>query len=115
MVSSATYTRIDPKNRAVFSAKVIGLLRTWGYDGVVISDDLGAAVALKSVPASQRAVRFLAAGGDLVINANPGLTAGMVAGVKKRARADDAFDQKLTASAARVLALKEKVGLYDCG
>jgi beta-N-acetylhexosaminidase len=115
MVSSATYTRIDPKNRAVFSAKIIGLLRTWGYDGVVISDDLGAAVALKSVPASQRAVRFLAAGGDLVINANPGLTAGMVAAVKKRARADDAFDQRLTASAARVLALKEKVGLYDCG
>lgn len=115
MVSSATYTRIDPKNRAVFSAKVIGVLRQWGYDGVVISDDLGAAAALKSVPASQRAVRFLAAGGDLVINANPGLTAGMVAGVKKRARADAAFDQELTASVTRVLALKEKVGLYDCG
>lgn len=115
MVSSATYTRIDASHQAVFSAKVIGLLRQWGYQGVVISDDLGAAVSLKSVPASQRAVRFLAAGGDLVINASPGLTAAMVAGVKKRAHSDAAFAQQLTASAARVLALKETVGRYDCG
>ena len=115
MVSSATYTRIDPKNRAVFSRKVIGLLRQWGYDGVVISDDLGAAVALRGVPASQRAVRFLAAGGDLVINANPGSIAAMVAGVKKEARSDPAFEQQLTSSTSRVLALKEAVGRYDCG
>ena len=115
MVSSATYTRIDPKNRAVFSRKVIGLLREWGYDGVVISDDLGAAASLNSVPASQRAVRFLAAGGDLAINASPGLTAAMVDGVKKRAIKDAAFAQQLTTSAARVLALKETVGGYDCG
>lgn len=115
MVSSATYTRIDASHQAVFSAKVVGLLRQWGYRGVVISDDLGAAVSTRSVPASQRAVRFLAAGGDLVINADPGLTGAMVAGVKKRARADAGFEQQLTASAARVLTLKETVGRYDCG
>ncbi|HEY3340178.1 MAG TPA: glycoside hydrolase family 3 N-terminal domain-containing protein [Propionicimonas sp.] len=115
MVASATYAKIDASHQAVFSATVIGLLRQWGYDGVVISDDLGAAVSLRSVPASQRAVRFLAAGGDLVINASPGLTAAMVAGVKKRAGSDPAFAQRLTVSAARVLALKEKVGRYDCG
>jgi beta-N-acetylhexosaminidase len=115
MVSSATYTRIDAAHQAVFSAKVIGLLRQWGYRGVVISDDLGAATSLKSVPASQRAVRFLAAGGDLVINAAPGLTRAMVAGVKKRAKADAGFEKQLTASAARVLALKETVGRFDCG
>jgi beta-N-acetylhexosaminidase len=67
------------------------------------------------VPASQRAVRFLAAGGDLVINASPGLTTAMVAGVKKRAQSDAAFAQQLAASAARVLALKETVGRYDSG
>ncbi len=115
MISSATYTKIDPSHQAVFSAKVIGLLRQWGYRGVVISDDLGAAASLKSVPASQRAVRFIAAGGDLVINASPGLTAAMVAGVKKRATSDAAFAKRLTASVARVLALKETVGRYDCG
>jgi len=115
MVSSAIYTRIDASRQAVFSPTVIGLLRRWGYRGVVISDDLGAAASVQSVPASQRAVRFLAAGGDLVINASPGLTTAMVAGVKKRAQSDAAFAQQLAASAARVLALKETVGRYDCG
>jgi len=115
MISSATYTRIDASHQAVFSPKVIGLLRQWGYRGVVISDDLGAAASVASVPAAQRAVRFLAAGGDLVINANPGLTAAMVGGVRKRAKADAAFSRQLTASAARVLALKETVGRYTCG
>ena len=115
MVSSATYPRIDPERQAVFSPKVLGLLRDWGYDGVVISDDLGAAAALGSVPASSRAVRFLAAGGDLVINADPGLTGSMVSGVRKRAGRDAAFDQRLTESVARVLTLKEGLGAYDCG
>lgn len=115
MVASATYTRIDPSRQAVFSAKVIGLLRGWGYDGVVISDDLGAAASVRRVPASERAVRFLAAGGDLVINASPGLTAAMVHGVRIRAGRDGRFAQEVTESAARVLLLKSRLGLYDCG
>lgn len=115
MVSSATYSRIDPKHQAVFSAKVIGLLRQWGYDQVVISDDLGAAAALRAVPASQRAVRFLAAGGDLVINADPTLTAKMVSGIRQRALTDAAFEARVTESAARMLKLKEGLGLYECG
>jgi beta-N-acetylhexosaminidase len=115
MVSSAIYPRIDAKRQAVFSPKVIGLLRTWGYDGVVISDDLGAAAALASVPAAQRAVRFLAAGGDLVINADPRLTSAMVAGVTDRAGRDAAFERRVTRSAARVLHLKDGLGLHTCG
>jgi beta-N-acetylhexosaminidase len=115
MVSSATYSRLDTKRQAVFSPKVIGLLRGWGYDGVVISDDLGAAASLASVPAGQRAVKFLAAGGDLVINADPALTTQMVAGVRQRAEGDPEFEQLLNASVARILTLKQKVGSYDCG
>ena len=115
MVSSATYPRIDAKRQAVFSPKVIGLIRGWGYDGVVISDDLGAAAALASVPAPMRAVRFLAAGGDLVINADPRLTSAMVSGVKEHADRDAAFERQLTRSAARVLRLKAGLGLHSCG
>jgi beta-N-acetylhexosaminidase len=115
MISSATYPRIDPKRQAVFSPKVIGLLREWGYDGVVISDDLGAAVSLGSVPASQRAVRFVAAGGDVAINADPALTASMVSGLLQRANSDPAFARQVTESAARVLRLKQGLGRYDCG
>ena len=115
MISSATYTRIDAKRQAVFSPKVIGLLRDWGYEGVVISDDLGAAVSVRRIPAAQRAVRFLAAGGDLVINADPALTSAMAGGVLKRAGRDAEFAAAVTESAARVLRLKSELGLYDCG
>ncbi|MFZ0530419.1 MAG: glycoside hydrolase family 3 N-terminal domain-containing protein, partial [Propionicimonas sp.] len=115
MISSATYTKLDPKRQAVFSRTVIGLLRGWGYDGVVISDDLGAAASVGRVPASQRAVRFLDAGGDLVIDADPALVAPMVAGVRKKARQNAAFAEKITGSAARVLALKQELGIVACG
>ena len=114
MVSSATYTRIGAERQAVFSPKVIGLLRDWDYDGVVMSDDLGAAASLGSVPAKARAVRFLAAGGDLVINADPDLTAAMVAGVKARAEKDEEFADQLIESTARVLRLKQGLGRYGC-
>ncbi len=114
MVSSATYPRIDRARQAVFSSKVIGLLRGWGYAGVVISDDLGAAVSLRGVSASDRVVRFLAAGGDLAINASPALTDAMVRGVLRKAKADAHFADRVTESAARVLLLKSRVGIYDC-
>lgn len=114
MISSATYPRIDAKRQAVFSPKVIGLLREWAYDGVVISDDLGAAVSLRAVPTKDRAARFLAAGGDLVINADPGLTAAMVKGIRTRAAKDDKFAEGLVESAARVLRLKHGLGRYSC-
>ena len=73
MVATATYPRIDPDNRAVFSRTVInGMVRgDLGFDGVVIADDLGAAAEVASVPAGRRAVRFVAAGGDIVITAGP--------------------------------------------
>ena len=60
-------------------------------------------------------MRFLAAGGDLVINADPGLTAQMVSGVRQRAQGDSAFEQQVTESVARVLTLKQKLGRYTCG
>ena len=80
MISTVTYTKIDPKNRAVFSPTVIqGMVRgDLGWNGVVITDDVGAAAEVASVPVGQRATRFVAAGGDVVINAKAGLTATMV-------------------------------------
>ena len=52
MVSSALYPKLDPANRAAFSGPVVtGLLREkLGYNGVVISDDLGGALAVATIP-----------------------------------------------------------------
>lgn len=114
MVSSAIYRKIDAKNIAMFSPKAIGILRGWGYDGVVISDDLGAAAAVKSVPAKERAYRLVAAGGDIALTVAPGIASSLVSGLVAHAKADRSFATKLDAAVARVLQLKENLGLIAC-
>ncbi|WP_327639827.1 glycoside hydrolase family 3 [Kribbella sp. NBC_00482] len=117
MISTVTYTRIDPKNRAVFSPTVIqGMVRDdLGWRGVVITDDVGAAAEVAAVPAGDRATRFVAAGGDIVINAKAGLTAEMVAALVAKAQQDKSFAAQLTSSVRRVLTLKQDHGLVSCG
>ncbi len=117
MISTATYTKIDPKNRAVFSETVIQEMVRGDleYDGVVITDDVGAAAEVASVPAGQRATRFVAAGGDIVINAKAVLTATMVNALVAKAQQDKAFKTQLTSSVRRVLTLKQNHGLVSCG
>lgn len=117
MISTVTYTKIDPKNRAVFSPTVIqGMVRgDLGWRGVVITDDVGAAAEVASVPAGERATRFVAAGGDIVINAKAGLTATMVTALVAKAEEDTSFAAQLTSSVRRVLTLKKDQGLVTCG
>lgn len=115
MVSSARYTKIDPDHVAVFSPTVIGLLRGWGFDRVVVSDDLGAAAAVRGVPSSQRAVRFVSAGGDLALTVDAATAEAMASGLRKAAKADPDLAARVAESAARVLALKASLGLYECG
>lgn len=115
MVSSATYREIDADRIAAFSPTVIGLLRGWGFDKVVISDDLGVTAALSSVPEAERAARFIAAGGDLALTVDPAVAGEMVSGLVSRAEDDPEFEQRLTESAARVLALKQSYDLAECG
>ncbi|MFD7160414.1 glycoside hydrolase family 3 N-terminal domain-containing protein [Kribbella sp. NPDC059898] len=117
MVSTVTYSKIDPKNRAVFSPTVIqGMVRgDLGWQGVVITDDVGSAAEVKAVPAGDRATRFVAAGGDIVINAESGLTAAMVNALVAKAQQDEIFAAKLTSSVRRVLTLKQDYGLVSCG
>jgi beta-N-acetylhexosaminidase len=115
MVSSASYARIDARRLAVFSPVVLDqMLRgDLGFAGVVISDDL-AAVALRDVPAGQRAVRFVAAGGDLAIVGNSAEARAMASELRTRAQGDPAFAARVAASAARVLGMKQRRGLARC-
>jgi beta-N-acetylhexosaminidase len=113
MMSSATYPRIDPKHRAVFSKTVVtGLLRTkLGFRGIVISDDLGQAKQVTAVPVGQRAVRFIAAGGDVVLTVVPGQAKTMEAAVLARMTASPAFTRQVDAAALLVLQQKQRQGL----
>ena len=117
MVSSARYPRIDGENRAMFSKAVVtDLLRgRLGFDGVVITDDVGAAKAVAAVPVGERATRFIAAGGDIVLTANAGQAPTMRAAIQARMKASPAFARQVGASVERVLALKVRFGLASCG
>jgi beta-N-acetylhexosaminidase len=115
MVALATYTRIDPTQLAVFSPVVMRLLRDGlGFTGVIVSDDLGQAKAVQSIPAANRAIGFLAAGGDLVISQNLGPAEQMAAAVLARAETNAAFRAAVEAAAALVLGAKRSAGLLPC-
>ena len=107
MVSSARYPKLDDANPAMFSRAIVtDLLRTsLGFDGVIVTDDVGAAKAVAAIPVPDRAVRFLAAGGDLVLTASAAQVPSMIAAVKARAASDPAFAAEIEQSVRRVLAL----------
>ena len=109
MVSSATYALIDSSAPAVFSSKIVtDMLRTeMGFSGVVITDDVSAAVQVQGVAAGDRAVQAIRAGCDIVLaSAEPAVAADMVKALIAAAQSDPAFAARVDESAARVLALK---------
>ncbi|MFT3860430.1 glycoside hydrolase family 3 N-terminal domain-containing protein [Micropruina sp.] len=115
MVSTVTYTRIDAKKPAVFSAAVVGLLRsTLHFDGVVISDDLGAARSMAAVPARQRGIGFVKAGGDIAITVAPARATAFVGGIVTAAKGSEVVAGQVRQAAIRVLTMKIEQGLVPC-
>ena len=115
MVALATYTKIDPSRLAVFSPSVMRLLRDeLGFTGVIVSDDLGDAAAVESMPAANRGISFLTAGGDLITSQSIAPAEQMAAAIVARASANAAFRATVNAAAARVLTAKQASGLLPC-
>lgn len=116
MVGSAIYSRIDPGTNAPFSSAIVtDLLRTrLGYGGVVVTDDVGAAKAVAAIPAGERATRFVAAGGDIVLTAVPGTIPTMHEALTAKMEGDQKFNTKVEAAAIRVVELKLKMNLARC-
>jgi len=113
MVSSAIYARLDPDHPACFSRDVVtGLLRDeLGFDGVVISDDMGQARQVTRWSAGSRAVQVIEAGGDIVLTVRPEQAPAMAQALVDRAKADSSFRKQVDAAALRVLKAKEAAGL----
>ncbi|WP_409331734.1 glycoside hydrolase family 3 N-terminal domain-containing protein [Trujillonella humicola] len=113
MTSSATYALIDPAAPAAFSPVVVtDLLRgQLGFDGVVISDDLGDARAVQDLAPGERAVRFLAAGGTLVLTVTPAVLPAMIDAVVARTEADPAFAARVDDAVRTALRAKADRGL----
>ena len=116
MVSLATYTKIDGQHQAVFSPAILHqMLRgRLGFGGAIVSDDLGATAAVAAVPAGQRAIDFLSAGGDLVVSKTIGPAQAMTAAILARAAGDVTFRARVDDAALRVLRAKQSSGLLRC-
>jgi beta-N-acetylhexosaminidase len=115
MVSTAIYTQIDPGRPAAFSRPIVtGMLRQdLQFQGLIISDDLGAAAQVSAVPVAERAVEFVAAGGDVILTVDASQAQAMTAALLQRARAVPAFKSKVDAAALSVLEGKQAQGLLS--
>lgn len=116
MLSSVFYPNIDPENPAMFSPAIIDVLlrQNLAFAGVAITDDVNA-VAVRSVPVGERATRFVAAGGDIVLTGDTSSAPTLTGAIRDKAAADPAFAAKVDASLGRILELKSELGLLRCG
>lgn len=110
MVSTAYYRHLDPKRPAAFSPFVIrtmlrGDLR---FTGVVISDDLGDARQVSRWSPGARAVKFVRAGGDMVLTVDPHVLPAMYHAVLAEARASRAFRTRVDHAVLRILLAKQR-------
>jgi beta-N-acetylhexosaminidase len=115
MVALARYTQIDPAHLAVFSPVVVSILQqTEGFQGVIVSDDIGAAEAVADIPPGTRAISFLQAGGDLIISKFVEPADQMATAILRRIRSSSSFRPLAEEAVRRVLDAKDAAGLLPC-
>jgi beta-N-acetylhexosaminidase len=115
MVALATYTRIDPRHLAAFSSRVMRLLRQQlNFQGVVVSDDLGAAAAVAGLSPATRGIDFLAAGGDLITSQSLPAAIAMDQAVLARVGDDASFRATVNSAVMRILDAKQAYHLMPC-
>jgi beta-N-acetylhexosaminidase len=106
---------LDPLSPTSLSRPVItGILRDeLGFDGVVVSDDLEMSAIADRFELGEAAVRFLEAGGDLVVICHDAeRQRAAVASVEKAARTGRLSEARLTASLDRIARLREWVATH---
>ena len=112
MMSLAVYPRVDPQPAAFSSTIIRSILREGlGFDGVVISDDVGLAAAVQDRTPAQRALDFFRAGGDMLLTVLPADIQPMTNAVFTFYTTDAAFKATIDAAVQRVLRAKAKSGL----
>ncbi|HWC22818.1 MAG TPA: glycoside hydrolase family 3 N-terminal domain-containing protein [Flexivirga sp.] len=115
MVGLAWYPKIDSVNQAPFSFRIITtiLRHNLGFKGVVVSDSMSA-VAVQRVPVGDRAVRFISAGGDMVLTGSTSEVPTMLSAIGARVRTSSTFAWQVNYAIHRILALKAAHGLLFC-
>lgn len=113
MASHALYPALDERRIASQSREVLGemLREDVGHEGVVVTDALEAEAVTSRTSLPTAAVRSVAAGADLVLTTEPASHEPVYERLLAEARRSDEFRARVEESAARVLALKERMGL----
>jgi beta-N-acetylhexosaminidase len=113
MLSHALYPALDPHRIASQSARVAtGLLRhRLGFGGVVVTDSIEAQAVLDRSGVATAAQRSIAAGADLILTTGSASWNAIEPRLLAEARRSRDFRQRVRRSAARVLALKRRLGL----
>ena len=113
MLSHALYPGLDPDRIASQSPRIATtLLRgQLGYDGVVVTDSLEAQAVLDRSNLAAAAERSLRAGADLILMTGSASCGPVRAAAGRRRSSSPAFRERVRRSAARVLALKRRLGL----
>ena len=115
MLSHALYPAVDPSRIASQSPAIVsGLLRDeLGFDGVIVTDSIEAQAVLDRSGVALAAERSIRAGADLILMTGSASWNAVHPWLMRRARASAPFRERVRRSAARVLALKARLGLLD--
>jgi beta-N-acetylhexosaminidase len=115
MLSHARYPALDPDRIASQSSSIVtGLLRQQlGFGGVIVTDSIEAQAVLDRSGLGRAAERSIRAGADLILMTGSASWSQVHPSLLRRARASGPFRERIRQSAARVLALKERLGLLD--
>jgi len=113
MVSHALYPAIDPERIASQSRAVVeGLLRRrLRFRGVAITDSIEAEAVISRSDVATAALRSIRAGIDIVLSTGPGSYRDIYDAVLAESRRSPSFRGRVKDAAARVLALKRRMGL----
>ncbi len=115
MTSHVLYPSIDPLYPATLSQKYINDLRqNYGYDGVVITDDLNMGAISKKYKLEDSVVRAVNSGNDILLFVAPIKTVNKAYSVLLNAVRDGEIEEsKIDSNVRRVLNLKEKIVLKN--
>ncbi len=112
LMSNASYAALDGVTPAGLSAQAVQLLRHYGYGGVVMSDDLDAALQVTGSSAGTAAVEALRAGEDLIYTSGPDTErAAAYDAILNAARASASLRARIRTALLRELTLKVRYGL----
>lgn len=116
MIGHLLFPKIDSEYPATMSSNIInGILREdFGYDRVIVTDDMTMGAIVQNYSIEDAAVKFLSAGGDILLvchgEENPDIIIGRI---KEAIQSDELSMEDIEEKVYRILTLKDKYNISD--